>query len=251
MFKHKQLTQIFLSLLVIVTTSTQANENDAYFDISFDRSINVKTEKNLNKLSNPGDSATLNAKGRLWLTGLETRQGFVEILCQNLSNQPVTVKMATQNKPWLEIKTPKTCTNWSENLLICPVENMEKGVFCKITEKSKQDNSSEKRRLQLASVNIRAVELIKKGDTPDENQQYIEKIIDYYASGIELCKTIHPKTGPVFISWVIFDGGSVGNIEVDAKTDPSNQEVAQCIADNVSLWKFPEWKKDSHIAYRF
>lgn len=252
MFKHNLRTSsLFAGLLAFLTANTGANANEAYFDISFDRSVNVKTEKNLDKFSKSGDFATLNGKGRLWLTGIETRQGYVEILCQNMSDKPVTVNMVNQSKPWLEIKTPQACGEWSDNLLICPVDKLEKGVFCKISEKNKLDNSSEKDRLQLASVNIRAVELIKQGETPDANQRYIERIIASYSSGIELCHLIHPKTGPVFVNWVIFDGGNVGNIVVDAKTDTGNQAIAECITDNIALWKFPEWHKDSHISYRF
>ena len=252
MFKYLSIPEYTLSaLLILVSQNLIAKENYAYFDISFDRSINVITINNKVKLSKQGDSVKLNSKGRLWLTGNETRQGFVEILCQNLSPQSVTINFVSQSKPWLEIKTPGVCAGWSQNLLICPVAQMEKGVFCKITEKTSPDYNLEPNKSRLASVNIRAVDMVHQDGALTSHKHYLEKIINYYSAGISLCEEIYPKTDPIVVSWVIFDGGSVGNIEIDKKTDPDNLEVAKCISDNIALWKFPEWNKDSHISYRF
>jgi len=224
---------------------------DAYFDISFDRCVSVDSTEGAKRLSSIGDSVTLNKKGRLWLTGNETRQGFTEIVCQNLSNEAVNVELSSMGEPWISITGPVKCNDWKKNILICSVGDKAKGVFCKINERTivAADDGSKKQ--TSASVNVRAVQLDVEECGDFSEMRYLQERIDYYAAGIDLCYSMYPKSGDIVINWVIYGGGAVDKVAIDSRTASGNDEVANCIADQIAMWKFPKWENDSQVSYQF
>ncbi len=151
----------------------------------------------------------------------------------------------------MSITGPAQCNNWQKNILICPVGKMAKGVFCKINERIVVLAAEGSRKQNSASVNVRAISVQDLEEKKLDEQQYLQERIDYYAAGIDLCSTMHKKTGNIIISWIIYDGGSVDKVKIDSQAAPEDNEIANCIAEQISLWKFPEWGKDSQIAYQF
>lgn len=249
-FKKKSIITAGTALLLFAVSSL-VYASGTYFNICLDRSVNIVPPADKTKISDTGDSVTLNKKGRLWLTGNETKEGFVEIVCQNLSAEPVNVALATEENPWLEITGTTQCGDWKNNLLICSVGKMEKGFFCKITERKAIKADEDINKQMSASVNVRAVNIQDDPKKWFDEQMYLQKRIDYYAAGIDLCSTMHKKTGNILVSWVIYAGGSVDKVDIDSSTAPENKEVAHCIAEQIALWKFPEWQKNSQISYQF
>ena len=252
---HKNTLFVFTSLLILLLAPLSlASASGAYFDISFDRSISIIPPEGKKNISDIGDSVTLNKKGRLWLTGNETKDGFVEIVCQNLSTEPVVVELENEQSPWVNITGPKQCNNWQKNILICPVGKLEKGVFCKIAERTTSGGEGTNKLLS-ASVNIRSINSsinIRGGKENSTNEsQYLQERIEYYAVGINLCGIIYNKARDIYINWVIYDGGTVDKVEIDSDTAPEDKEIANCIAEQIPSWKFPEWGNDSQISYRF
>ena len=224
---------------------------DTYFNICLDRSVNIYSPDNSNKISEIGDSVTLNKKGRLWLVGNETKKGFIEIICQNLSNEPVNVALINMESPWLKISSTTECDTWKNNLLICPVGSLDKGVFCKITEKTAVNAEDGANKQMSASVNVRAVTIQDESEKKFDPQQYLKERIDYYGAGIDLCNTMYVKNDKVLISWIIYSGGTVDKVQIDSNVAPEDQEVAKCIADQIASWKFPEWDRNTQISYQF
>jgi len=249
---YKNTVLIFFSLLLLLFSSgSMAYASGVNFKISFDRSINIVPLEGQSKICDTGDSVTLNAKGRLWLTGNETIEGFTEIVCQNLSTEPVTVELINEETPWLNVTEPAQCGEWQKNLLICPVGNMEKGFFCKITERTAAGAAGGSKKQKSASVNVRALTVQESREKEMDDQQYLQKRIEYYAAGIDLCGLMHEKTGKIFINWIIYSGGTVDKVTIDSQTASEDNETARCIAEQIPLWKFPEWEKNSQVSYQF
>jgi len=241
-------TGFFFMFLLCVNLAVA---QDAYFDISFDRCVSVDSTEGAKRISSIGDSVTLNKKGRLWLTGNETREGFTEIVCQNLSTEAVGVELTSMDEPWISITGPVKCSDWKKNILICSVGDMAKGVFCKINQRTivAADDGSKKQ--TSASVNVRAVDLQNEEGEEFDEMQYLQERIDYYAAGIDLCYSIYPKSGDIIINWVIYEGGAVDKVAIDNQTASGNDGVAKCIADQIALWRFPQWEKDAQVSYQF
>ncbi len=86
-------------LLLLLSSFCLAYAGEAYFDISFDRSVSIVPSEGKKRISDMGDSVTLNKKGRLWLIGNETKESFVEIVCQNLSTEPVKIELTDKETP--------------------------------------------------------------------------------------------------------------------------------------------------------
>ena len=238
-------------LFLLFSSFCLVNAEEAYFDISFDRSVNIVPPEGRSRISDIGDSVILNKKGRLWLTGNETTEGFVEIVCQNLSMEPVNVQLANQEKPWVNITEPAQCDDWQKNILICPIGKMTKGFFCKITERIAANTEEGSRKQKSASVNVRSISIEEISEKSLEGRQYLQDRIEYYAAGIDLCNTMYERKGNIIISWIIYDGGAVDKVKIDSRTAPEDNELAGCIAEQIPSWKFPEWEKDSQIAYQF
>lgn len=251
MFYKKRETILMQAVLLflILLSPSLGHAAGPYFNICFDRSLNINAPGNQTKISSIGDSVTLDKKGRLWLTGNETQNGYTEIICQNLSAEPVNVELTKDQSPWVNITSPEPCDTWQNNVLICPVGDMAKGVFCKISAKSTAATSAGSKSQQSATVSVRAVEVQENKKLNDRD--YIQQRIDYYAAGIDLCSTIHDKTSNIVFSWIIYAGGIVDNVKVVSQTNPADEQVSKCIAEQISLWKFPEWDKDSKISYQF
>ena len=248
---QKTLLVIASILLLLLSSFCLVYAEEAYFDISFDRSVSIVPPEGKKKICDIGDSVTLNKKGRLWLTGNETKDGFVEIVCQNLSTEPVSVELTNKETPWLHITEPAQCNNWQKNILICPVGEMDKGVFCKITERVTVTTGEGSKKQKTASVNVRAVTVQDGQEKRMNDQQYLQSRIDYYSAGIDLCGIMHNKTGRILISWVIYGGGTVDKVEIDSRTAPADNNIATCIAEQIPLWKFPDWGKNSKVSYQF
>jgi len=249
---NKKTLLILAGLLFLLFSSfSMANAEEAYFDISFDRSVNIVPPEGRSRISDIGDSVILNKKGRLWLTGNETAEGFVEIVCQNLSTEPVNVQLSQTEKPWVVITEPAQCNDWQKNILICPVAEMPKGFFCKITERVAENAGEGSKKQKSASVNVRSISIQEISEKSKEGRQYLQERIEYYAAGIDLCNTMHERKGNIIIRWIIYDGGAVDKVEIDSQTAPEDNEIAECIAEQIPAWKFPEWEKDSQIAYQF
>ena len=249
---HKKTLLVLAGLLFLLFSSfCLAYAEEAYFDISFDRSVSIVPPEGKSRISDIGDSIILNKKGRLWLTGNETTEGFVEIVCQNLSTEPVNVELINKEKPWVNITEPAQCDDWQKNILICPVGKMAKGVFCKITERIAVHADEGFKKQSSASVNVRSISIQEISEKSMEGRQYLQERIEYYAAGIDLCNTMHKRKGNIIISWIIYDGGAVDKVKIDSQTAPEDNEFASCIAEQIPSWKFPEWEKDSQIAYQF
>jgi len=249
---HRNTILIFTTLLLLLLAPiSHVYAEGTYFDISFDRSVSITPADGKKKISSIGDSVTLNKKGRLWLTGNETKDGFVEIVCQNLSKEPVNVELTNTETPWVNITAPEQCNDWQKNILICPVGKMDKGVFCKITERTTISSGEGSKKQKTASVNVRSVTVQEDRPKGMNDQQYLQSRIDYYSAGIDLCSTMYQKTDPILISWVIYGGGTVDKIEIDSQTAPENNNVANCLAEQIPLWKFPDWGKNSQVSYQF
>jgi len=243
---------ILASILFLLLSSFYiANAAEAYFDISFDRSVNIVPPEGMTRISDIGDSVILNKKGRLWLTGNETVDGFVEVVCQNLSTEPVNVQLTSMEKPWVTITEPAQCNDWQKNLLICPVGKMTKGFFCKITERITDNVAEGSKKQKSASVNVRSINVQEISARSKEGRQYLQDRIEYYGAGIDLCNTMHERKGDIIISWIIYDGGAVDKVTINSQTAPEDNEIANCIAEQIPFWKFPEWQKDSQVAYQF
>lgn len=224
---------------------------EAYFDISFDRSVGIVPPEGQTRISDVGDSVILNKKGRLWMTGNETKEGFVEIVCQNLSAEPVNLSLTSKESPWVNITEPSQCNGWQKNILICPIGKMKKGFFCKITERTVMHADEGSKKQKSASVNVRAISVEDIQEESFDEQQYLQKRIEYYAAGIDLCNTIHKRSGNIIINWIIYGGGAVDKVEISSQTAPEDNEFANCIAEQIPFWKFPEWQKNSRVAYQF
>jgi hypothetical protein len=237
-------------LPLLLSSFCLADSGKAYFNISLDRSVNIILTDGSSKIRNTGDAVTIGEKGRLWLTGNETKQGFVEIICQNLSTEPVSVEFVDEAFPWIDISRATRCGDWKKNILICPAGKMERGIFCKITERVVIDTSGSSKRQASASVNVRSLDMESQNKEMDESK-YLQERIDYYGAGIDLCGEMHKKTEKILISWVIYAGGAVDKVKMADQTAAEDNDVAQCIAEQISLWKFPHWEKDSQISYRF
>jgi len=249
---HKNTLLIWIGLLTLLPALfSQVHADQVHFDISFDRSVGIVPAEGKRSISKIGDSVGLNKKGRLWLTGNETKEGFVEIVCQNLSTDSVIVELNNEQSPWLNIARPEGCNNWENDLLICPVGELEKGVFCKISERATLSSSGDAPKLLSASVNIRSINFQDGQESGMNAQQYLQNRVEFYAAGINLCGIIYNKTSDIFINWIIYDGGTVDEVKIDGKTLPEDNEVADCIAEHIPLWKFPEWENDSQISFQF
>ena len=238
-------------LVQIFCYSGTAQTEDTYFDISFDRSVSISVPEGTKKISAIGDMVTINKKGRLWLTGNETREGYVDIVCQNLSTEPVNVELKKLSSPWVEITGKTKCGDWQKNILICSVGEMERGVFCKIAEKENAGSGEGGRKQLTASVSVRAAEVQEGQQENLSEEEYLQSRVDYYTSGIDLCGVMHNKTGDIFISWVIYNGGAVDQVRIGSQTAEKDREIAGCIAEQVSLWRFPEWENDAQVSYQF
>ena len=249
---NKKTLLVLASVLFLLLSSfCYANADEAYFDISFDRSIGITPPEGRSRISDIGDSVILNKKGRLWMTGNETKEGFVEIVCQNLSTEPVNVQLTNTEKPWVNITEPAQCDDWQKNILICPIGKMKKGFFCKITERKTIHDDEGSKKQKSASVNVRAISVQDLEEKSFDEQQYLQERIEYYAAGIDLCNTIHQRSGRIIINWIIYDGGAVDKVEINTQTAPEDNEFANCIAEQIPSWKFPEWQKNSKVAYQF
>ena len=249
---HKNTLLVWASLSTLLLASVSlVYAQETYFDISFDRSVGISSPNGQRNISNIGDSITLNKKGRLWLTGNETKDGFTEIVCQNLSTEPVIVELTNKQTPWMNITGPAQCNNWQKNILICPVGQLEKGVFCKITERTASNTGDGSPKLLSASVNIRSINLQDGQDRSMDDQEYLQEKINFYATGIDLCGIIYNKTDDIFINWIIYDGGTVDKVIIDSQTAPEDKELANCIVEQIQNWKFSKWKNDSQISYQF
>ena len=106
-------------------------------------------------------------------------------------------------------------------------------------------------KLVSASVNIRSINLKDGQDSSIDEQKYLQERIIFYSAGIDLCGIIYDKSGDIYINWIIYDGGTVDKVEIDSRTASDDNEIANCIADQIPLWKFPEWENDSQISYQF
>ena len=250
LFKNTMLVLTSLAFLFLASFS-HVYADDAHFEISFDRSIGIIPPEGKKRISDTGDSITISKKGRLWLSGNETQEGFVEIVCQNLSTEPVIVELTDKQHPWVNVTEPEQCTNWQEDILICPAGKLTKGFFCKIAKRIASSSGETTQKLLSASVNIRSLNVRGAKESNGDEQQYLQERIEFYAVGINLCGIIYNKTGNVYINWIIYDGGTVDKVEIDNLTAPEDNGIANCIADQIPLWKFPEWKKDSQISYQF
>ena len=62
---------------------------------------------------------------------------------------------------------------------------------------------------------------------------------------------MYNRKGNIIIRWIIYGGGAVDKVEIDSQTLPEDKEIAECIAEQIPSWKFPEWEKNSQIAYQF
>ena len=111
------------------------------------------------------------------------------------------------------------------------------------------DEGSKKQK--SASVNVRAISVQDLEEKSFDEQQYLQERIEYYAAGIDLCNTIHQRSGRIIINWIIYDGGAVDKVEINTQTAPEDNEFANCIAEQIPSWKFPEWQKNSKVAYQF
>ena len=239
------------SLFLLLSLYNHVFAGGAYFDISFDRCVAIDSPEGNKKFSAIGDNVTVNKKGRLWLTGNETREGFVEIVCQNLSPVPVRVEMTSAEMPWISVADPASCKDWQKNILICAVGDMPKGVFCKINERTVVAADEGARKQASASVNVRAVELRESGSEGVSEQQYLQERIEYYAAGIDLCYTMYEKTGDIVVNWIIYGGGAVDKVTLDSRTVPEDDKLANCIMEQIPAWRFPKWEKDSQVSYQF
>jgi len=238
-------------VLLFLSPFTLVYGAETYFNICLDRSVNIVPPADKTKITDIGDYVTLNKKGRLWLTGNETKKGYVEIVCQNLSTESVDIALVNQDKPWISVNGTTPCDDWRKNLLICPVGSIEKGVFCKIAERTAIRTDEDPNKQISASVNVRAVNIQDDPKKWFDEQTYLQKRINYYAAGIDLCGTMHEKQGKILVSWIIYAGGSVDKVTIDPDIAPGDEKVAECIAEQISFWKFPEWQKNSQISYQF
>jgi hypothetical protein len=251
-YLHKNILVIFTCLVALCLVSfSHVYAEETYFEISFDRSIGIVPPDGKKSITDTGDSVTLNKKGRLWLTGNETQDGFVEIVCQNLSTEPVVVELTDKKHPWVNITGPGQCSDWQKDILICPAGNMPKGVFCKIAERIASGSGEGTKKLLSASVNIRSINVRGSQESDGDEQQYLQERVEFYAVGINLCGIIYNKTGNIYINWIIYDGGTVDKVEIDSLTASEDNPIANCIAEQIPLWKFPEWENDSQISYQF
>ncbi|MGR9074229.1 MAG: hypothetical protein ACU833_14305 [Gammaproteobacteria bacterium] len=227
--------------------------DQVYFDISHDRSLNISVEEGKNQLSVIGDEITILKKGRLWLSGNETSFGHQEILCQNLTDQPITLTLDSDINPWIKITNPQHCDAWNKDLLVCAVGDVSKGLFCKINNKSNLIHASVQSR-QTASVSVRSVAVLPETQEKENFNyaDYLKETIGDYSTGIELCGVMNDKKGPIEISWAIYDGGNTGDIEINtSSTTDQDMATAECIADQINFWRFPEWKKNFRVTYLF
>ena len=242
---------VICSLFLLLLSNNHVFAGGAYFDISFDRSVAIESPDGNKKISNIGDNVTVNKKGRLWLTGNETREGFVEIVCQNLSPESIRVELTSTEMPWISVAGPAHCNDWQKNILICSVGDMPKGVFCKINERTLVVADEGSRKQTSASVNVRAVDLRESGSGGLDEQQYLQERIEYYGAGIDLCYTMYERTGDIVVNWIIYGGGAVDKVMLDSKLVPEDDKLANCIMEQIPAWRFPKWEKDSQVSYQF
>lgn len=238
-------------LVLLVQTSSSASEQ-VNFEIAYDRSINIESEKNRQSLKDIGDSVTINAKGRLWLTGNETNQGYDEILCQSKSLSPISVQLHSSESPWITLSEPAKCGKWNNNLLVCTDNKIEKAVFCLIKQQLTQQSLSTKPKRRTTSVAVRSLKSPELQPKSSDYREIAVQTIQTYTTGTELCKHIYPKESSIVINWDIYDGGTTGNIKVDNKDMSENDtKYTNCLIENIKLWNFPNWKKNFKIKYRF
>ena len=246
--------QAIIPLVFLINTfNFPVYAGQVYFDISHDRSVNIDVKDDKKQLSILGDEIVINKKGRLWLSGNENSDGHHEILCQNRTEAPVTLKLDSDQSPWVKIADQPNCDNWEKDLLVCSVGDMEKGLFCKISKKAKPVAPTGKEK-RTASVAVRSVSLLQEVPQPGEIDyaEYLKETIANYSTGIELCGIMNEQNGPVEITWIIYDGGNTGDIKINNKsTYSSDMDTANCIADQIKFWRFPEWKKNYRVSYRF
>ena len=225
---------------------------DPNFEVSLGRSKNIDLGADKKRVVKVGERVTINGNGRLWLTGEEDMAGYYELLCQNRTSGDVEVEITSGEFPWLTVASPENCASWTGDLLVCPAYGQAKGVFCKVSKKAKQSLINLAMRAQTASVGVRSIEMAEDQEDRIDYNAYLLQMIVQYQTGIELCGAMHGVSGPVVIAWNIYDGGTTGKVDVDKeKSDPRDLGRAQCIAEQIEDWRFPKWKKDYRVAYRF
>ena len=248
--KQLSLAAVFFVLFI---NFANIKAEQVYFDIVFDRSSNIDVVNNKSKLNVIGDEISINNQGRVWLSGNEDDNGYVDILCQSQSNEPIILKLDSDAKPWIAIDEKLNCSEWKNDLLVCKVGDAKKGIYCKISDKTKTVLPTSKV-LQMAAVTIRSVSQPQQTNESGslDYTGYLKQSIANYSTGIELCGIMHDKKGPVEISWIIYDGGNTGKIKINIEsTDNSDIATAHCIAEQINFWRFPEWKKNYRVNYRF
>ncbi|MEQ8955405.1 MAG: hypothetical protein RL120_14835 [Gammaproteobacteria bacterium] len=216
------------------------------FVIAEDRSFNIQFETGDGAEIEPGGIVNIGGNGRLWAIQPSTEGITYQLICQNLSEQTVAVARSALEHPWFVVQQNETCNDWQNDLLVCPVAGMEKGIFCRIKEKTSVVVSDADAQVRLqTSVTVR-------GQGVQVRPFDLDSFVLAYQPAIDLCRDIHNFSARVAIEWLVRLDGSTTEIAVLTEHAEDNErQGAACIASEIRQWNFGSRLEESRYSRYF
>ncbi|PXW79673.1 hypothetical protein C8R34_1661 [Nitrosomonas sp. Nm84] len=191
------------------------------------------------------------AGARLWLESTNVTQNSenFQIICQNKSIAPVSIKIDRAVLPWINPENNSHCNSWTNDRLECQELNSEiKTLLCAIAQIKKSPVSEMMQR--KTSLTLRGL-IYKKNNAPfsDGVQTGTNQWKADLEPEINLCRKVFQVDDPITINWKIRTDGKITDTSI-TETNIDNQ-FTECAIEVIKNFSFPIFEKDIPVILLF
>ncbi len=190
---------------------------------------------------------TLGSKGRLWAVQ-QGRQTDHTLICMNQTQSALQLINSSQSQPWLQLANGGDCQSPQPGLHVCTDSSGQPALMCRSQQVAKTFAGG-------AVTDMTAVALRSIDNSDEAFFNVANQIMAQHQLHFDLCQDLHGKHGKGGVSFTIQADGLIEDVQVVASgelaTPPESMEYADCMAQAIALWQFPNLDYIYEMEYAF
>lgn len=234
------------SVLFLFAGQSFAQEDSLVLVTERSNGVVQDNNQNNNRLG-AQESITLKAKGRIWAVK-KANDADHNIICMNQSNNDIQLFNVGSDSPWLATNSSGNCEQMKSNVFACGQANDKSELVCRTQKIATRSGG--------AGITDMTAVALRSFDTSDEAFMNVANaIMQQHQVHFDLCQDIHGKHPQGGVSFTVKADGSIENTQTintgELATPMNAAGYAQCIAQAIQLWQFPELDYVYEMEYAF
>lgn len=191
-------------------------------------------------------------KSRLWLKSKqsETIASNFQLICQNRTNNQISLEFSGMVSPWLSVEKLNQCTGWIRNRLSCSgTQGEPDGIVCVLAFFEKNKVIADQTTIQrTTSVKMRNIQVL---EDREQIKRYKQQLYEEMSLDVQICKQLDNRGRKMNLKWTVEPGGKIiFNWDKDVQL-ANTTALISCAKAVVSSVDYPVFKEQEPFAYAF